>query len=114
MIGKGPSGLKGKMKGPTDGNRPTIERRSIVTRHRMGRGRPVLPDHGRAHPNRQLRGSKAKAPIASVGNQHDLRVARGRRRRWLSNGGRRRRCRSRTCAARGIAPAGAEQHQRGC
>src|SRR5260221_14657464 len=121
MIGKGPSGLKGKMKGPTAGKRHTIERRSIVARQRVGGGRPVLPKHGRACPNRQLRGSKAKAPIAVVGNQHDLRVARGRRRRWLSAGGGRRlnnrrrcQCRSRACAARGIAPTGAEQHQRGC
>src|SRR2546421_8625382 len=121
MIGKGTSSLKRKMKGTTDGNSPTIERRPVVTGNRMGRQRHVLPDHGRARPNRQRRRGEAKAPIAIVGNQHDLCVARGRSRRWLSDGGCRVRrlnkgrrcwCRSRACAGRGCtaaAPTGGEQ-----
>ena len=107
MIGKRAGCLEGKTIGPTDGNGATIKCRSIVTGHCMGYRRHVLPGHGRARPNLKLRGSKAKAPITIVGNQHHLCKARGRRQGWLSDsrggrrlsdGGRRCRCRCRSRA----------------
>ena len=118
MIGKGASSRKRMTKGATNGDGPTIKRRPIVTGDRMGHCRHILPDHGRAHPDRQRRGAEAKASIAIRGDQHDLRGAWSRRRRWLSDGGCRRRplsnsrrCRRRACAGSSSAPAGGEQRQ---
>lgn len=120
MIGKGSGSLKGKLKVLSDGNSAAIECCAVVTRHCMWDGRLVLPDYGRTRPNCQRRGSKAKAPIATVGNQHNLWAALGWRRRYLSDGGcwrwwgrwclNARRGRSRGCTRSSASPTGTEQY----
>ncbi len=118
MIRKSASSRKRMTKGATNGNGPTIKRRPVVTGDRMGHCRHILPDHGRAHPDRQRRGAEAKAPIAIRGDQHDLRGSWSGRRSWLSDGGYRRRClsnsrgcRCRACAGSSAAAAGGKQRE---
>ena len=116
MIGKGASFGKRVTKGATNGYGPAIKARPVITGDRMRCWGHILPDDGRANSDRQRRGAEAKAPIALGDDQHNLRGAWYRRRRWLIDRGSRRRCLNNgcrcwdsICAGSVASPAGGKQ-----